>query len=74
MISLYEKGLTTGDIQQHLLEIYGKEVSRETFSKITDHIVEEMLAWQSRDYAVNRAVRSRVADSLPLEPVRRSCI
>jgi putative transposase len=36
VISLYAKGLTTGDIQQHLLEIYGTEVSRETISKITD--------------------------------------
>ena len=48
VISLYAKGLTTGDIQQHLLEIYGTEVSRETISKITDQIVDEMLAWQSR--------------------------
>src|SRR5581483_1223142 len=47
VISLYAKGLTTGDIQQHLLEIYGTDVSRETISKITDQIVEEMIAWQS---------------------------
>jgi transposase-like protein len=48
VISLYAKGLTTGDIRQHLLEIYGTEVSRETISKITDQIVEDMIAWQSR--------------------------
>lgn len=48
VISLYAKGLTTGDIQQHLLEIYGTEVSRETISKITDQIVDEMISWQSR--------------------------
>jgi putative transposase len=48
VISLYAKGLTTGDIQQHLLEIYGTEVSRETISKITDQIVDEMVAWQNR--------------------------
>lgn len=48
VISLYAKGLTTGDIQQHLVEIYGTEVSRETISKITDAIVEDMLAWQNR--------------------------
>ena len=48
VISLYAKGLTTGDIQAHLLEIYGTEVSRETISKITDTIVEDMLAWQNR--------------------------
>lgn len=48
VISLYAKGLTTGDIQAHLAEIYGTEISRETISKITDRIVEDMLAWQSR--------------------------
>ena len=36
MISLYAKGMTTGDIQSHLAEIYDTEISRETISKITD--------------------------------------
>ena len=45
---LYAKGLTTGDIQAHLLEIYGTEISRETISKITDQIVEDMAALQRR--------------------------
>ncbi len=48
VISLYAKGLTTGEIQAHLAEIYGTEVSRETISKITDQIVGDMLAWQAR--------------------------
>ena len=48
VISLYAKGLTTGDIQAHLAEIYGTDISRETISKITDRIVEDMVAWQSR--------------------------
>jgi transposase-like protein len=48
VISLYAKGMTTGDIQSHLLEIYGTEISRETISKITDSIVEEMTVWQNR--------------------------
>ncbi len=48
VISLYAKGLTTGDIQAHLLEIYGTEISRETISKITDRIVEDMTVWQHR--------------------------
>jgi putative transposase len=48
VISLYAKGLTTGDIQAHLAEIYGTEISRETISKITDRVVEDMQAWQSR--------------------------
>jgi hypothetical protein len=32
----------------HLLEIYGTEISRETISKITDTIIEDMVAWQHR--------------------------
>ena len=48
VVSLYAKGLTTGDIQAHLLEIYGTEISRETISKITDTIIEDMTEWQNR--------------------------
>jgi len=48
IISLYAKGMTTGDIQSHLAEIYDTEISRETISKITDAIVEDMNAWQQR--------------------------
>jgi putative transposase len=48
VISLYAQGMTTGDIQAHLLDIYGTEISRETISKITDGIVEDMVAWQNR--------------------------
>ena len=48
VISLYAKGLTTGDIQAHLEEIYGTQVSRETISKITDEIVADMAVWQNR--------------------------
>jgi putative transposase len=48
VLSLYAKGLTTGEIQAHLTEIYSTEVSRETISKITDAVLPEMAAWQSR--------------------------
>ncbi len=48
VISLYAKGLTTGEIQAHLAEIYDTEVSRETISKITDQVLPDMVAWQSR--------------------------
>ena len=48
VISLYAKGLTTGEIQAHLCEIYDTEVSRETISKITDEIVADMAVWQNR--------------------------
>jgi putative transposase len=48
VISLYAKGMTTGDIQSHLAEIYDTQISRETISKITDRVIEDMLAWQNR--------------------------
>jgi putative transposase len=48
VISLYAKGMTTGDIQAHLAEIYDTEVSRDTISRITDTIVEDLVAWQNR--------------------------
>ena len=48
VISLYAKGITTGEIQAHLEEIYDTSVSRETISKITDEIVADMAVWQNR--------------------------
>jgi putative transposase len=48
VISLYAKGMTTGDIQAHLLEIYGTEISRDTISRITDAVIEDLIAWQNR--------------------------
>ena len=48
VISLNAKGLTTGEIQAHLAEIYSTEVSRETISKIIDQALPGMVAWQSR--------------------------
>jgi transposase-like protein len=48
VISLYAKGLTTGEIQAHLADIYDTDVSRETISKITDQVLGDMVAWQSR--------------------------
>lgn len=48
VISLYAKGMTTGDIQAHLAEIYGTDISRDTISRITDAVLEDMVAWQNR--------------------------
>jgi transposase-like protein len=48
VLSLYAKGLTTGEISAHFAEIYGVSVSRETISRITDKVIEEMQAWQQR--------------------------
>ena len=48
VISLCAKGLTTGEIQDHLAGIDDTSVSRETISKITEGIVADMAAWQNR--------------------------
>ena len=48
VISLTAKGLTTGEVQAHLAEVYGTDVSRETISKITDAVLEEMADWLNR--------------------------
>jgi putative transposase len=48
ILSLYAKGLTTGEISAHFAEIYGASVSKETVSRITDRVIEEMQAWQTR--------------------------
>ncbi len=48
VISLAAKGLTTGEIAAHLADVYGAEVSKDTISRITEAVVEELTAWQSR--------------------------
>jgi putative transposase len=48
VLSLYAKGMTTGDIVNHLSDIYGTEVSRELVSKVTDAVIEQMVSWQNR--------------------------
>lgn len=49
IISLYARGLTTREIQQHLEEIYQVEVSPALISTVTDEVIEEVTAWQNRD-------------------------
>jgi transposase-like protein len=48
VLSLYAKGMTTGDIANHLADVYGTEVSRDLVSRVTDAVIEEMKQWQSR--------------------------
>jgi putative transposase len=46
--SLSAKGLTHGEICAHMREIYGAEISKETVTRITDRVIEGMIAWQNR--------------------------
>ena len=48
IISMYARGMSTREIQGHLEEIYGIEVSPSLISTVTDAVVEEVKAWQSR--------------------------
>ena len=48
VLSLYAKGMTTGEISAHFAGIYGASVSKETISRITGKVIEEMQAWQAR--------------------------
>ncbi|HEX9834359.1 MAG TPA: IS256 family transposase [Mycobacterium sp.] len=48
VLSLYSRGMTTRDIEAHLEEVYGAKVSRELISNITEVVVDEIKAWQSR--------------------------
>ena len=48
IISLYARGMTQSEIKGHLEEIYGVEVSPSLISNVTDAVLEEVRAWQSR--------------------------
>ena len=48
VLSLYARGLTTGEISSHFAQIYGASVSKETVSRITDKVIEEMQTWSTR--------------------------
>jgi transposase-like protein len=48
VLSLYAKGLTTGEISAHFADVYGASVSKDTVSRITDRVLEEMQSWSTR--------------------------
>ena len=48
ILSMYAKGMTTGDIETHIRDIYGIEVSDTTVSRITDKILPIAKEWQQR--------------------------
>ncbi len=48
ILSLYARGMTTRDIQAHLAEIYGAEVSPALVSAVTNVVGDEIAEWQNR--------------------------
>lgn len=68
VIALYARGMTTREIQAHVRELYGVEVSPELVSKVTDAVHDEVREWQTRPldsvYAIVYfdAVRVKIRD------------
>jgi putative transposase len=48
ILSMYARGMTVRDIQGHLQEMYGVDVSAALISEVTDSVLEEVKAWQDR--------------------------
>jgi transposase-like protein len=48
VLALYSRGMSVRDIQGHLRELYGTEVSADLISRVTDAVLDEVKAWQAR--------------------------
>lgn len=48
ILGLYAGGMTTRDISAHLAELYGVDVGRDTISRVTDAVLEDIQAWRTR--------------------------
>ncbi len=48
ILGLYAGGMTVRDISSHLSELYGTDIGRDTVSRITDAVLEDVAAWRSR--------------------------
>lgn len=48
VLALYARGLSTRDIQGHLYDVYGTEISPELISRVTDAVSDEVRGWQQR--------------------------
>jgi len=48
ILSMYGRGMTVRDIQGHLQDMYGTEVSVDLISRVTDAVIDEVKAWQNR--------------------------
>src|SRR5436309_8240141 len=48
ILSLYARGMTVREIQGHLAELYGTEVSPDLISRVTDAVLDEVRDWQNR--------------------------
>jgi len=56
IIALYARGMTTREIAEHIGELYGAEISADLVSAVTDSVLEEVAAWQSRGLDATYAI------------------
>jgi putative transposase len=56
IIALYARGMSTRDIQAHLRELYGIEISPDLVSAVTDAVIDEVSAWQARPLEASYAI------------------
>ncbi len=48
VLSLYSRGMTVRDIQEHVSELYGTQISRDLISSLTDAVLEDVIEWRNR--------------------------
>jgi putative transposase len=56
IIALYARGVSTRDIQAHVRELYGIEISADLVSAVTDSVIDEVTAWQARPLESSYAI------------------
>lgn len=56
IIALYARGISTRDIQAHVRELYGIEISADLVSAVTDSVIDEVTAWQARPLESSYAI------------------
>ncbi len=56
IIALYARGMSTRDIQAHVRELYGIDVSPDLVSAVTDSVIDEVTAWQARPLEASYAI------------------
>jgi putative transposase len=56
IIALYARGVSTRDIQAHVRELYGIEISPDLVSAVTDSVIDEVSAWQARPLEASYAI------------------
>jgi len=56
IVALYARGMSTRDIQGHVRELYGIEISPDLVSAVTDSVIDEVSAWQARPLEASYAI------------------